>query len=115
MRRRCRASEDEIEEIELNNDSGNRQDFLVDPEEVYKHSFYVNIDQKLVHKSNAVNSILNKATRTKSSKDRLLRVQGVREIELSNQANLASQDSDDFVRITDLAIGNKILNIWNDF
>lgn len=84
--------EDLLDDTEICDDSENLQDCLVDPKVVHKHSYYA---KKQVHKSHAANSILNKTTKVKSSKERLLRIQDASEV-ASNIPFSFSQSCDDF-------------------
>lgn len=62
------------------------------------HPMYIEIDGKLVHKCQAVNSILNK---TRTSRDRVFRVRGTIESQMMPKNVNESGDSENLTRVTD--------------
>lgn len=66
-----------------------------------QNSMYVQIDGAYMHKSNAVNSILKK--KTKTSKDRLIRVQSKAVSAPSDDID-EFDDSDTFLKVNDTVL-----------
>jgi hypothetical protein len=64
-----------------------------------KHDIYVEIDNKLVHKSEAINAIINKV---RTSRDRIFRVRGSNQNQIKSKLVLEDDESsDDLLRVTD--------------
>jgi len=82
---------------EIQNQANNEE--LQDMLGNFKFASHVEIDGSMVHKSNAVNSILNNKTRL--SRDRLLRVRGLSEYQLAESND---QDSESLICVTDTII-----------
>ena len=79
----------------------NLQDLMPPFSSSTQNSMYVQIDGAYVHKSNAVNSILN--NKTKTSKDRLIRVQS-KAVSVPSDDIDEIDDSDTFLKVNDTVL-----------
>ena len=89
-------------------DNINIQDSMDPPPSTVKHSMYVEMSGCFVHKSNAVNSVINKTSKT--SKDRLKRVQLGVSVDIQNDHTQEINDSDLFFRLNDTVLGKFLLH-----